>query len=298
MKCPFLRESWVKFCQAAPYRKVIEQTAESAADLCTSSAFQACAAFREHRKSQSTPPCPFLQESRAQVCSHDPSVRFVPCSDQVHSRCVTDNHRYCESYLAAAHRLPTATSARGDVLNALPPDFFYTRNHMWLDVSAEHDCHIGLDGLLTRLLGRIDRLSFITSQGEQCPSVVLTTHGMNIHLVFPNPMQITCPNAQVRVDPERIQLDPYGAGWLFEGTEAQGTDIRSGLLSGNEARIWMEHELHRITEVLNRRASSDGEHGSRLAADGGVPVEGAIKHLKRNEISHFFDEFFKNEEAM
>ena len=105
MKCPFLRESWVKFCQASPYRKVIEQTAESAADLCTSSAFQACAAFKEHRKSPSTPPCPFLQEARAQVCSHDPSVRFVPCCDQVHSRCVTDNHRYCESYLAAAHRL-------------------------------------------------------------------------------------------------------------------------------------------------------------------------------------------------
>ncbi len=298
MKCPFLRESWVKSCQATPFKKVIEQTAESAADLCTSSAFQGCAAFKAQRGTTSSPPCPFLHESRAHFCSQDPTVRLVPCSDQVHSRCVTGNHHYCESFLGATHRTQSILEESGEFPMAMPAHFLFTHNHMWLDVSTEHDCHIGLDALLTRVLGRVEKLSFITSQGEQCPSVVLTTHGVNLHMVFPHPMQITCPNAQVRVDPERVLLDPYGAGWLFEGTEANGTDIRSGLLSGEPARLWMEREVHRIADMIRARASKEDNKQFPVAADGGFPVEGAIRLLRRNEISHFFDELCEHEEVV
>ena len=297
MKCPYLRESWVKFCQAAPFKKVIEQTSDNAVDLCTSAAFSACAAFRERGGSASPPPCPFLQESRAHVCSHDPSVRLVPCSDQVLSRCVTTNHRYCATYLAAARGPHESLDRSGDLLAGMPSNFLFTRNHMWLDVSNEHDCHIGLDALLTRVLGRVDKLTFMMSQGEQRPSLVLTTHGVTLHMVFPNPMRITCSNAQVRVNPDRILTDPYGSGWLFEGTEPGGTDIRSGLLSGENARIWMWQEAQRVTEII-QRASAEGRNATMLAADGGVPVEGAIRHLRPDNIPLFFHELFENEEAV
>ena len=87
---------------------------------------------------------------------------------------------------------------------------------------------------------------FVTSQGLQCPSVLLTAYGASLHLIFPNPMQITSLNGQVRVEPDRILHDPYGAGWLFEGVEASGTDIQTGLLSGEKARSWMEDEVRRV----------------------------------------------------
>lgn len=298
MKCPFLRESRVKYCQAAPYKKVIELTADSSADLCTSSAFQGCAAFREQGGPRSIPPCPFLHESRAQVCSQDPAVRHVPCSDQAHARCVTENHRYCEIYLSATHGAAALQGIERAFSVRLPPGFFLTRNHMWLDLSAEKNCHIGLDALLTRVLGRVDKLSFITSEGEQCPSVVITIHGANLHLVFPNPMQITGPNAQVRVDPERILIDPYGAGWLFEGTEPKEKDIRSGLLAGLEAQRWMEQEVQRVSDLIHQHAPAQDGKKRLLAADGGFPVEAAIKHMRRHEISQFFDELFTNKEVM
>lgn len=288
----------MKFCQAAPYKKAIERTAGSAADLCTSSAFHGCTSFTEPEGVHSSPPCPFLHESRAQVCSQDPTVRFVPCSDQALARCDTENHRYCEIYLAAAHGLPPSQEIHRDFPVTLPPGFFLARCHMWLDVSTEKNCHIGLDSLLTRLLGRINRLSFVTSQGEQCPSVVITTHGMNLHLVFPNPMQITCPNAQARVDPERITLDPYGTGWLFEGTEPRNKDIRSGMLSGEEAQRWMKREMERVTDMIHRYLPAQGDKRRLLAADGGLPVESAIRHLRRNEVSEFLDELFTNQEVM
>lgn len=296
MKCPFLRESWVKFCQATPYKKVIEQTADSSADLCTSSAFCGCAVLREQRLSPASPSCPFLHESRGQVCSQDPTVRFVPCSDQVLARCVTENHRYCEIYLDATHHPLPAHKTCGASPADIPPGFFVTRNHMWLDISTECDCHIGMDALLTRLLGRIEKLSFVTTEGEQRPSVLITIRGEKVHLVFPNPMRITSPNAQARVAPERVFYDPYGAGWLFEGTEPPGTEIRHGLLSGEQAQLWMEHEVQRATEMILRRTSEVRERP--LAADGGSLVPGILRQLKRNQILQFFDELFKNEEAL
>jgi glycine cleavage system H lipoate-binding protein len=169
---------------------------------------------------------------------------------------------------------------------------------MWLDVSAEHDCHIGLDALVARLLGRVDRLSYVTAQGEQCPSVVITVHGVNVHVVFPNPMRIASANAQVRVDPGKMVHDPYGAGWLFEGTEPGAHDIRRGLLSGPPAQRWMEQEVQRITELLNRCTQGKDATWRATAADGGIPVEGILRRLKRHEISKFFDELFKTEEVM
>ncbi len=288
----------MKFCQATPFKKVIEQTSESAADLCRSTAFYGCAAFKERRSPPSSPPCPFLHESRAQVCSQDPTVRLVPCSDQVLSRCVTGNHRYCEIYLTAAHRSEAVVESRARSPMKMPAHFYFTRNHMWLDYSAEHDCHVGVDALLARILGRVEKLSFITSEGEQCPSVVLTTHGVTLHLVFPNPMQITYTNPQVRVDPEKMLVDPYGAGWLIEGTEVIGADIRCGLLSGDRATHWMESELHRVTDLLRHCIPAIRGTSAPLAADGGLPEEGAITHLRRSQIIQFFDELFSNVEAM
>ena len=298
MRCPFLKESRVKFCEAVPIKKVIELTTDSIADLCRSSAFQDCAAFRKQEGSPSPPPCPFLRESRAQVCSQDPAVRRVPCSDQVLPRCVTANHHFCESYLAGVHPSHPVAEERGEFATAMPSHYFFTRNHMWLDVSDERDCHVGLDALLTQILGRVDKLSFITSEGQQCPSVLLLAHGLALHMLFPHPMRITCCNTQARVGPERLLHDPYGAGWLFEGFEAAGTDIRSGLLSGDEAKRWMVREVHRASELI-RRYAADHEVGSNLcAADGGFPVEGALSLLQKEGVRQFFNELFRNEEAL
>ena len=288
----------MKFCQVTPYKKVIEQTAGGAADLCTSSTFVDCAAFKVQRRPASTPPCPFLHESRAQVCSHDPAVRLVPCSDNVLPRCSTENHHYCDIYLGATHRTALGAEIRGNFTPDHPSHFCFSHNHMWLDVSSDGNCHVGLDALLTRMLGPVDKLSFVTNEGEQCPSVVLTVHGVNLHLIFPNPMRITSANTQVRVDPDRLIVDPYGAGWLFEGTVPAGSDIRTGLHSGNEAKLWLEHEHRRIAGLARRHLSSKGDEIGLLAADGGVLVEGAVRHMKRSEIYQFFDELFLNEEVL
>ncbi len=117
-------------------------------------------------------------------------------------------------------------------------------------------------------------------------------------MVFPSPMRITACNAQVRVNPERLRLDPYGTGWLFEGSEVHGSNIRAGLLTGDLAREWMSREVGRMTELIRRLGPSESASELTLASDGGVPVAGAVKQMRRKDIPHFLEELFNNEEAV
>jgi hypothetical protein len=59
----------------------------------------------------------------------------------------------------------------------------------------------------------------------------------------------------------------------------------------------MWQEAQRVTEII-QRASAEGRNATMLAADGGVPVEGAIRHLRPDNIPLFFHELFENEEAV
>src|SRR5690242_5624782 len=107
MMCPFLRETQVKFCQAAPVRKLIPLAQCGRGDeKCSSRTYTACGVFRSQPDWQSAEPaaqCPCLAESLMQYCGAAPVTRFVPYSESVLSRCGNNSFRYCELYLSMAH---------------------------------------------------------------------------------------------------------------------------------------------------------------------------------------------------
>jgi len=45
------------------------------------------------------------------------------------------------------------------IVDGMPGGLFYARNHMWLDINADRDCHIGFDALLASVLGDVGRVS-------------------------------------------------------------------------------------------------------------------------------------------
>ena len=49
----------------------------------------------------------------------------------------------------------------------------YSPNHMWLDESEDGSCHVGVDAFFTRVLGNVDKLSFVTPRGAGRPSAVI-----------------------------------------------------------------------------------------------------------------------------
>jgi hypothetical protein len=104
MRCPFLREAQVKFCQVAPSRKMIlNHPTQGVHEKCTSSDYVSCPAAKEfHEEFPNLDRCPFLQESLMQYCAAAPVVKYLPYSESILSRCGNDSHFNCEVYRSLA----------------------------------------------------------------------------------------------------------------------------------------------------------------------------------------------------
>ena len=281
MNCPFLRETNVKFCHAAPVRKLIPLAqAGRAEEKCSSGAHATCRVFQSRPAAASSEICPHLAESLMQYCGAASVSRYVPYSESVLSRCGHDGFRYCELYLAMAHPALNAEDVDG---LPLPAWLQYSSNHMWLDVGEDGACHAGIDSFLSRAIGPVERISYVWTTGDRRPAAILTASGIDFEVVFPNLLRIHNCNLYLRANPRRLESEPYTSGWLFEGTALE--DTRNGLKEGAGARAWMEHDLRRMNQFLQG-------HNPGLAADGGVFAPGLLAHLPREQAVALFHEFF------
>ncbi len=310
MRCPFLREAQVKFCQASPFKKMIVRTlGQPNHERCSSPDYVNCPAARQrqhHEEFPSQAHCLFLTESLVQYCSAASVTKFIPYSESELSRCCNENHRYCELYMAlanpAVHDAAPESSAAKSVAQIdgmdLPEHLSYSANHFWLDTSEDGYYHVGIDAFLARVLGSVDNLSFMTSKGVNQPAAVLTVRGADLQMVFPNPMLIERPNNYLRTHPEKLASHPYTLGWLFECSLpkalAAKTDaiVNAGLIHGKDITPWMKQEMHRLSTFVHEQLTRLDLQGQPLMADGGAFSDSLMRHLNRNDVLHLFNEFF------
>jgi glycine cleavage system H lipoate-binding protein len=176
---------------------------------------------------------------------------------------------------------------------AVPEWLKYAPNHMWLDMAEDGYCHVGIDALLAKVLNHVDRIGFLTTRGEQRPAAVLSVGGIDLQVLFPNPIRITATNTYLRANPAKLTSDPYRLGWLFEGVAA-GDDpatATSGLLDGGEAATrWMTGEVDRLSRHVHELTCGSQEHG--LMADGGSFAPDLLQHLDRARTLDLFHAFF------
>lgn len=298
MNCPFLKETRVRSCTAAPMRMlIVEEQNTSPAEVCGTAAFKDCTAFRERAIECEDAQCPFLDTQLVQFCSVAPVKKFIPYSESMISRCGGNSYQYCSLYLALAqpgytHR--TSGDHRDPVVEGIrvPQRLHFAPNHMWLNVEENGSCHIGVDGFLARLLGGIQRIGFLATKGVRQPGVALTVEGMTWPLLFPNEMLISGANLYLRSDPVRLAADPYGSGWLFEGWESPGHLVREGLVTGPQAVEWMSQEMERLTEFAHGCSSREQDGLGAVLNDGGAADAELVKQIGTDDLVRLLNDFF------
>jgi glycine cleavage system H lipoate-binding protein len=310
VRCPFLREEQVKSCQAAPFRKSLARSAATGqGERCTSADHASCpVAPRAREAHPDASRCPFLRESLVQFCAASPRPTYVPWSESPDLRCAHDGHRFCELFLAAA-----GAAARGPALPCpdhpeesetavvdgvpVPGWLAFSDNHLWLDEGDDGLCHVGVDAFLARMVGSVERLTFLTVRGEVRPAVVLTVRGVDLTLVFPRALPLVAANTRLRSSLDRLTGDPYGLGWLFTARWNEGRRARpeppldAGLRRGRAAREWMRSEVHRLNAVVHDRLIPRSL-GMALPADGGDVAPGFLRHLDHEDVLRLFAAFF------
>jgi glycine cleavage system H lipoate-binding protein len=287
---------------------IVDASEPASPERCSSPAFVECpSAPHEEADAAGAQHCPNLQISLMQYCSAASVTKYIPYSESLLSRCGTENHRYCELYLAIAE--PDDCQTRPDPAAdgeegageehcfegvQVSSRVSYSPNHMWMDVDEDGSCHVGVDAFFTHVLGKIEKLSFITPRGTGRPCAVISTRGVDLPMIFPLPITVTRTNDYLRANPDKVTAHPYSLGWLFEGkaVAAQGSSANSALLRGKAALDWMRAEVERMSHFIHDRCVVGDSAGEPLMMDGGEMRPGLVQHLGQEEILTVFNEFF------
>ncbi len=159
---------------------------------------------------------------------------------------------------------------------SLPDDVRLHPGHAWARVEPDGLVAVGLDDFAHKLIGpltgvTLPALGARLGQGRQALRVA--TDGGAVAVLAPVSGVVAEVNPAASTAPDRLHVDPYGAGWLVKLRPRQ--DLKTNLkqlLSGDLARLAME----RAAESLRARLTP--ELGA-LAADGGTPVHGFAREL-------------------
>ena len=302
MRCPFLREAQVKYCQGAAIKKMITRNpSDITNERCSSAEYIHCPSLKQHHEEHAQHTrCPFLQESLVQYCSASSVTKYVPYSESSIIKCGNDGHRYCDLYLSVAAPSDRSKANHTPVVEGIPlPDSLaYASNHMWLDQTCDSMCHIGADAFLTRILHSVKAINFAPPKNSGLPTVLLSVNGIDLQLVFPLPVHVTGTNTHLRADPKKLVSHPYSSGWLFEGTlKEAGHTVPSEIPSprfirGKEAVAWMTEEVRHLQEFVHNQIVPSHFGTETVMMDGGAVHPEMLDQLDKQELLDIFNEFF------
>ena len=109
-----------------------------------------------------------------------------------------------------------------------PEDLKYSADHEWVRSGNESTVRIGVTDYAADQLGDIVFASLpsvgeTVSTGDACGELESTKSVSDIF--SPVPGVVAAVNALLESNPETINADPYGDGWLFEVDLEEGADL-------------------------------------------------------------------------
>ncbi|WP_113637187.1 glycine cleavage system protein GcvH [Nubsella zeaxanthinifaciens] len=116
-----------------------------------------------------------------------------------------------------------------------PSELKYTKDHEWVSVSG-NEATIGITDFAQRELGDIVYIDINTVGSEVSKEEVFgTVEAVKTvsDLFMPVTGTVTEFNAALNDNPELVNSDPYGEGWMVKVALTDATDVE-GLLSADE----------------------------------------------------------------
>jgi glycine cleavage system H protein len=123
----------------------------------------------------------------------------------------------------------------------IPPDLHYTAEHEWVRRSGDDTVRIGITDFAQSALGDVvfvqlpDVGSDVTA-GESFGEVESTKSVSD--LFAPISGTVTAVNADLDGEPQLVNSDPYGAGWLVDVQVSDVTELESAIAALLDAEAY------------------------------------------------------------
>jgi glycine cleavage system H protein len=166
-------------------------------------------------------------------------------------------------------------------------DLFYHQGHGWVKPEPQDTVRIGVDDFVQKLIGRasfidLPRVGAFLKQGEK--GWKMGGESISLDVLSPVDGEVLEVNDRALRDPQTVNRDPYGSGWLLKVRVPKTADNTANLLSGEPAEAWME----KTVEAFNRRMLDDPDLAARIREPAGIEIAGAGPGKKWNDLVQEF----------
>ena len=157
----------------------------------------------------------------------------------------------------------------------VPENVYFHPGHAWAKAERGDILSLGIDDFGQKLLGPIQsvqtpEVGARVKQGERVWT--FQVNGQAIDMLSPVDGEIVAVNDDVLQSPEQIRKDPFGKGWLMTVRNPEKLTNLKGLLSGIQARRWIEEGRTQLMAITNQNLGT-------VLADAGPLRDGIARTL-------------------
>lgn len=135
----------------------------------------------------------------------------------------------------------------------IPQGLFYSKNHAWTYLEKSGRAKVGLDDLLLKIIGPV-KIDFLRNDGEMIKKGDLLAEvdqqGKNLKIYSPISGKILDANPMLTENPDIINEDPYGKGWMYDIKPTEWIGETKSYYVAEEATSWFTKELERLKDFL------------------------------------------------
>jgi glycine cleavage system H protein len=130
-------------------------------------------------------------------------------------------------------------------MSNIPADLKYTKSHEWVRSLADGTIEIGITDHAQHALGdlvfvEVPEAGRAVKAGEACAVVESVKAASDVYA--PLGGEITAGNPKLAAEPETVNSDPYGEGWLMRLKPAAGGLAAAALLSSADYQHVLDTE--------------------------------------------------------
>lgn len=179
----------------------------------------------------------------------------------------------------------------------IPQGLFYSKNHTWTHLEKSGIAKVGLDDFLQHLTGEI-QFSNLKNQGEIIRKgdllVEIDQNGKSLNIFSPISGKILNANPILNENPETLNADPYGRGWIYNMKPSNWIEDTNSYYLGEEAVNWAKKELEKFNDFLSTSTKKHLPETSMVTLqDGGELIDNTLLVLP-NEVWQDFQKEFLN----
>ena len=287
MKCPFLEEVVVRYCQAYPIRKMIPCSAEE--NTCVGDGHFACETFREMAGIELDTKEEMMSKE-ASAAQQYPTLKasstyFPPNWAKI---CRPSNCPACiyrsQCFAAEGKWLREPILVSGF---SMLRDRHFSRGHVWVRARKPEVVKIGFDDFAQRLLGRITDIELpekgsTMKQGDNSWRVKVSRRSADLR--SPIDGEVIEINPELAKDVSLLNEDPYGRGWVLRLRPFNLEENLRLLYEGDKAMTWLENEADRLRTRVQKDLGV-------TVADGGELVRAINKKIGVREWRNLVRDF-------